>query len=232
MTEQLVLSDRQRTVLEFLCISGRAPLHLVLADNRIECLDGLERLGLVRTTQAGSLPVMYHLNPAGRELLFVESDDLDDLSEEATDGASSEGSPDATLNPNLSRKENSMTSTTATTPRRPRGKKADPATTEVPPVVEASEVTTPDDLFKTLQARIKEAAGSKVSVTKKAVYLRFNLGRPTIVYLNLPGKKTVRVEVPKAEGTGYDAVGVKDQATMDAALALVAARIELVSATA
>lgn len=230
-----VLSPAQQSALQTLCIGGRASAATLAshAGVRQATLSTLLRLGLVECRAAGAREVLYHLTSSGREAVFCQHDEdgLDDLSEEALADASSER-PDPVAR--QTNRKGTPVSSTAARSTRSRSRKAAPAPEAAPTVEDVTgkpNESAPSiaDLHKTLMGKVKEAARG-VKTTRKAVYVRFNLGKETIAYLNDPGKKTVRLEVPKVEGGGYDAVGVKDDATMEAALALVKARVELVTA--
>lgn len=215
-----VLSPLQTKTLEYLCLSGRASATSIR--RVVGATDGtlatLLTLDLVSIRTAGARGGNYFLTAAGRELVFCDQEDdgLDDLSEEPSEAGSSERPHPVSAQTNRRRK--GMTSTAA--PKKAAAKKATAA-----PVQEGPSSA---ELHKTLLAKVKEVArGAKTEA--KPPYVKLNLGDKVVAIVADPGKKTVRIKVPAEKG-GYGRVVVKDEATLNEAVALVQARVTAVTA--
>jgi hypothetical protein len=128
--------------------------------------------------------------------------------------------------------------TTAPTTARKGPKKATPAPAPAPaptaPAEPAAEdakpvgPTAPQEspfvaMAADLLAQIRKAI-PKVEVTEKTVYWRVSLGKTTLVYVNFPSRRSIRLEYPK-DG-GYEVVKVTTEQEAEAALARIVARVK------
>lgn len=89
---------------------------------------------------------------------------------------------------------------------------------ETPAIPEPDALTAMKGLYDDLLGRVRELDGSEI--TEKAAYARVRVpggGKlKTVVYVNHPSKKTVRLEFPNGSG-GYDVVKVEDESGVTAA---------------
>lgn len=224
-TAELVLSDTQAAVLEVLCFSGSCTPHpLQRAGATTGTLRSLECLGLVEVRQAGARDPLYHLTAFGREAFSAQKEDPEwDLTSASPGGPlHEEGGTTmsaATETPNVEVKPDPKPAAAAA----PKPAAAKPAATEKPSL---------QPLFDTLLAEAKKIAGRGHVVETKAVYTRVSQHGKAIVYINHPTSKSVRVEVPQKEGSGYDVVKITKTDEIPDVMKLVNVRLETLAAAA
>ena len=115
-------------------------------------------------------------------------------------------------------------SDTATTKKKGRTRAAKKNTDAAPaapaeaPLAEPEGIAVMQGLYETLLDQVKGLDGSEI--TEKKAYARVRVPAAgklkTVVYVNYPSKKTVRLEFPDGSG-GYDVVKVEDEAGVTAA---------------
>lgn len=86
-----------------------------------------------------------------------------------------------------------------------------------------------EPLFKTLLAQVKSATKGTKAVQKKT-YIRVELGGKTVAYVNQPGRKGVRISVPRESGGGYDEITVAEEKQAPKAMEAVQKRVALLTA--
>lgn len=103
-----------------------------------------------------------------------------------------------------------------------------PDVTPDPKAKPAAAAATMEPLYKELLKQAK-AALRGAEVAEKKVYVRLSLNKKAVVYINAPGKKNVRVEIPNGSG-GYEVIKVASPAELDKAITAIKARAAVVKA--
>lgn len=206
-----VLSDPQHAVLDAVGLDRAWCLSPLLEQTgaRHATVKSLTKLGLIQVREAGGRDPLVYLTDSGRALWGALQDDdhLDD------------GRPAV----HLPGKENHMSAT---------------ATEEAPAVEDVTGKPNQADpkkpsltpLFDELLSSVKKAAGRGHETVKKQGYTRVSQNGEAVAYVHNPSSKSVRVEVKRSEGAGYDNVHVRDSGHTDEAMKLVNARVELLAA--
>jgi hypothetical protein len=205
----LTISDRQFEVLNWIRGGEACSLSPLLENTGVQigAIACMAKLGLLTVRECGALDPLVRVTALGRELFRARLNaDLDP----EFDATPTEGGPTMT--------------------------KTDENGTEIP---EAEDVTGKpnetlptakpvlDPLYKTLLSETKKASGRGHVVEEKAVYARISQHGRAVAYINHPTTKSVRVEIPQAEGSGYDVVKAAADTDVPAVMALVAARVNL-----
>lgn len=238
--ESTVLSPQQLDACRYLCLNGgtAAPILCEQTTAKPHTLVSLIRLGLVNVRAAGGRDPLYHLTKFGRDLTCAQTNDDDESSDLQPTGwaptpkeehmSTTEKIPQAKPDPKpaakRSRKKDASATPPATTVVQPETAEQVPPVEDVTGNAPAAAKQDMTPLFEELLGAAKKAIKGDVEVVEKVGYVRLKAAGKTVVYLDRPTSKGVKVSVPKAEGSGYDVVKATSSTDVPKALELVEAR--------
>lgn len=216
----VMLSPQQYQAAASLCVAARG-LAAEAMGSAPSTVAALLRLGVIEARACGGLDPLYHLTQFGREIVCVHHEDGD--SDSDGDGRPFSGDPAGPL-------PKEVTMTAVKSDPKPSARKqrraAKPKTTVVPPVEDVTNAPLADatSIVDVLVGRVLDMTGRDGSLEKKKAYSRVKLGK-TVVYVNNPTKKGVRISVPADDG--YHLANVTSESELDLVMPLIEKRIEV-----